>query len=53
MLNWFHHMQEKICMELNQEKYLPDRLKAEIIAAAKEYLKAPEAADEELHKLPY
>ena len=53
MLNWFHHRQEKICLELRQEKYLPDRLRAEIIEAAKEYLASPDAADEKLDKMPY
>ena len=53
MLNWFHHKQEKICLELRQEKYLPDRLRSEIEDAAKEYLKSPDAADEKLDKMPY
>lgn len=53
MLNWFHHRQEKICLELAQEKYLPDRLKNEIIDAAKGYLASPERADEQLENTPY
>ncbi|MBQ9631411.1 MAG: F0F1 ATP synthase subunit alpha [Lachnospiraceae bacterium] len=53
MLNWFHHRQEKICLELRQEKYLPDRLRQEILEAAEEYLASPDAADEKLEKLPY
>lgn len=53
MLNWFHHRREKICLELRQEKYLPDRLKAEILASARKYLASPDAADEQLDKMPY
>ncbi|MBR1628510.1 MAG: F0F1 ATP synthase subunit alpha [Lachnospiraceae bacterium] len=53
MLNWFHHRQEKICLELRQEKYLPDRLRSEIAEAAKEYLASPDAADEKLENMPY
>lgn len=53
MINWFHHRQEKICLELRQEKYLPDRLKNEILEAAKEYIASPDAADEKLENMPY
>lgn len=53
MLNWFHHRQEKICLELAQEKYLPDRLRTEIEEAAREYLASPERADEQLENTPY
>ncbi len=53
MINWFHHRQEKICLELRQEKYLPDRLKSEILEAAKEYIASPDAADEKLENMPY
>ena len=53
MLNWFHHRQEKICLELRQEKYLPDRLRQEILECAREYLKSPDAADEKLENEPY
>ena len=53
MLNWFHHKQEKICLELRQEKYLPDRLRSEILEAAREYLKEPDAADKNLEKMSF
>ncbi len=52
MLHWFHHMQEKICLELRQEKYLPFRLKDEILAAAKEYLADPTEADRKVEDAP-
>ena len=52
MLHWFHHMQEKICLELRQEKYLPFRLKDEILAAAKEYLADPAEADRKVEDAP-
>ena len=53
MINWFHHRQEKICLELRQEKYLPDRLRSEILEAAREYVASPDAADEKLENMPY
>ncbi len=52
LLNWFHLTQEKICMELTQEKYLPDRLKGEIVAAAKTYLGNMEDEDLKLENRP-
>ena len=45
-------MQEKICLELRQEKYLPFRLKDEILAAAKEYLADPAEADRKVEDAP-